>query len=114
MNKYPYTVGHFMIIPHLHIDNIENLDPTLWLHMSTLVQKGVKLLKEDYGAQGVNIGMNLGTAAGAGISPHIHYHLVPRYQGDTNFITTIGDNRVYSTDFVKIYESIKALATKHF
>lgn len=60
MNKYPYNPGHFMVIPNLHVDNIESLDSEIWLEMSILVQKSVKLLKEDFGAMGVNIGMNLG------------------------------------------------------
>jgi diadenosine tetraphosphate (Ap4A) HIT family hydrolase len=109
MNKYPYTPGHFMIIPHKHTDKLEELESETWLHMSALAQKCVRLLKEGFGAHGVNIGMNLGATAGAGIAEHIHMHLVPRWQRDTNFITSIGQTRVYSTDFQKIYEKIKAL-----
>ena len=109
MNKYPYTPGHFMIIPHFHTDKLEELDAQTWLHMSALAQKGVRLLKEGFGAHGVNIGMNLGAPAGAGIAEHIHMHLVPRFNRDTNFITSIGQNRVYSTDFEKIYQKIKGL-----
>ena len=113
MNKYPYTPGHFMIIPHHHTDKLEELSPETWLHMSALAQKGVRLLKEGFGAHGVNIGMNLGASAGAGIAEHIHMHLVPRFNRDTNFITSIGQNRVYSTDFEKIYQKIKALVPKY-
>ncbi|SFV60305.1 HIT family protein [hydrothermal vent metagenome] len=107
MNKYPYTPGHFMIIPKQHTDKLEELPSDVWLHMSALAQKGVQLLKEGFGAKGVNIGMNLGSAAGAGIAEHIHMHLVPRWDRDTNFITSIGETRVYSTDFEKIYKKIK-------
>ena len=106
MNRYPYTPGHFMIIPHLHTDKLEELDSEVWLHMSDLAQKSVRLLKECFNAQGVNIGMNLGSAAGAGIAEHIHMHVVPRWRGDTNFITSIGETRVYSSDFEKIYKKI--------
>jgi len=106
MNRYPYTPGHFMIIPHHHTDKLEELDSEVWLHMSALAQKGVRLLKECLSAQGVNIGMNLGSAGGAGIAEHIHMHLVPRWTGDTNFITSISETRVYSTDFEKIYKKI--------
>jgi ATP adenylyltransferase len=113
MNKYPYTPGHFMIIPHFHTDKLEELDAKVWLHMSSLAQKGVRLLKEGLNAQGVNIGMNLGAAAGAGIAEHIHMHLVPRWQRDTNFITSIGQTRVYSTDFEKIYAKIKSLIPEY-
>jgi len=107
MNRYPYTPGHFMIIPHHHTDALEALDPQTWLHMCALAQKGVHLLKESFGAHGVNIGMNLGKAGGAGIAEHIHLHLVPRWERDTNFITSIGETRVYSTDFERIYQRLK-------
>lgn len=113
MNKYPYTPAHFMVIPHLHIDNIENLDKDIWLRLSDLTHKGVKLLK-DFGAEGVNIGMNLGSSAGAGIAEHIHMHLVPRWQKDTNFITTIGNSRIYSTDFDNIFNKLKNLSKKFY
>ena len=107
MNKYPYTPGHFMVIPNLHVDAIELLPSEVWLEMSALVQKSVKLLKEDFGAHGVNIGMNLGECGGAGIAEHVHYHVLPRWQRDTNFITSIADTRVYSTNFKKIYKKLK-------
>ena len=113
MNKYPYTPGHFMIIPNFHTDKLEELDAEIWLHMSALAQKCVRLLKEGFEAQGVNIGMNLGKAAGAGIAEHIHMHLLPRWERDTNFITSIATTRVYSTDFEKIYEKIKSLIPKY-
>lgn len=113
MNRYPYTPGHFMIIPHLHTDKLEELPSETWLHMSDLAQKSVKLLKEGFGAHGVNIGMNLGRAGGAGIAEHIHMHLVPRWDRDTNFITSIAQNRVYSTDFIRVYKRIKELVPKY-
>ncbi|WP_300362180.1 HIT domain-containing protein [Hydrogenimonas sp.] len=114
MNRYPYTPGHFMIIPHRHTDALESLDPDVWLRMSGLAQRGVRMLREGFGAEGVNLGMNLGAAAGAGIAEHIHLHLVPRFQRDTNFITTIGETRVYSTDFQKIYEKLKKMVPNYF
>ncbi|ABB44481.1 Histidine triad (HIT) protein [Sulfurimonas denitrificans DSM 1251] len=109
MNRYPYTPGHFMIIPHLHTDKLELLPSEAWLHVSDLAQKCVRLLKEGFGADGVNIGMNLGIAGGAGIAEHIHMHLVPRWSRDTNFMTSIAQNRVYSTDFIRVYKKIKDL-----
>ncbi len=109
MNKYPYTPGHFMIIPHQHTDSLEELPTDVWLHISLLAQKCVKLLKDGFKAHGVNIGMNLGKAGGAGISEHIHLHLVPRWSGDTNFMTTVANSRVHSSDFEKIYTNIKEL-----
>ncbi len=113
MNKYPYTPGHFMIIPNMHTDKLEELPAETWLEMSVLAQKCVRLLKEGFGAKGVNIGMNLGAVAGAGIAEHIHMHLVPRWERDTNFITSIAQTRVYSTDFEKIYKKLKSLIPKY-
>jgi len=109
MNRYPYTPGHFMIIPHDHTASLESLDAAVWLRISMLAQQGVRMLKEGFGAQGVNIGMNLGKAGGAGIAEHIHLHLVPRWERDTNFITAIAGTRVYSTDFERIYAKMRAL-----
>ena len=114
MNKYPYAPGHFMVIPNRHIDNLEELEDEVWLEMARLTKRGVALLKDVLGAQGVNIGMNLGAAAGAGIAEHIHMHLVPRWQRDTNFITTIAQTRVYSTDFHAIYEKLRSKAKDYF
>jgi diadenosine tetraphosphate (Ap4A) HIT family hydrolase len=114
MNRYPYTPGHFMIIPHLHTDKLEELESQTWLHMSDLAQRSVRLLKEGFNAHGVNIGMNLGDAGGAGIAEHIHLHIVPRWKSDTNFITSIAQTRVYSTDFEKIYEKILSLIPKYY
>lgn len=114
MNRYPYTPGHFMIIPHQHTDALESLEPATWFHISGLAQKGVRMLKEGFGAQGVNLGMNLGKAGGAGIAEHIHLHLVPRWERDTNFMTSIAHTRVYSTDFDKIYMRLKELSKEYF
>ena len=114
MNKYPYSPGHFMVIPHLHTDKLEDLDPEIWAHMTKLAQNGVSLLKDVLNAQGVNLGMNLGQVGGAGIAEHIHFHAVPRWMGDTNFITSIGDTRIFSTDFEKIYKRLLEEAPKYF
>lgn len=114
MNKYPYSPGHIMVIPHYHTDKIEDLDSNVWLQMSLRVQQGVKLLKDVLNAQGVNIGMNLSQAAGAGIAEHVHYHLLPRWSGDTNFIATIGQTRVYPADFNEIFLKLKEKSSKYF
>ena len=114
MNKYPYSPAHFMIIPNFHTKNLENLDKEVWIKISIFAQKGVKLLKDILNAQGVNIGMNLGKVGGAGIAEHIHLHLVPRWEGDTNFITTIANTRIYSTDFDSLYQKLKKNAPKYF
>ena len=107
MNKFPYSPGHIMVIPYFHTCNVEDLDEPIWLKMSIRVQQAVKLLKEVMPCEGLNIGMNLGRAAGAGIEQHVHYHLVPRWIGDTNFITTIAQTRVYPASFEEIYKKLK-------
>ena len=103
-----------MVIPDLHVDAIEVLPSEVWLEMSELVQKSVKVLKNEFKVDGVNIGMNLGECGGAGIAEHVHYHIVPRWKKDMNFITTIANTRVYSTDFEKIYIKLKDLIISNF
>lgn len=107
MNLYPYSPGEFMIIPYKHISELEKLDNNTWLEINHFVKKGVKILKDSLRAQGINIGMNLGIAAGAGIADHIHYHIVPRYIGDTNFITTISGTRVNGVPFYEQFSKLK-------
>ena len=114
MNKYPYTPGHFMIIPNFHTDKLEELDSNIWQEMAVYAQRGVRLLKDVLGAKGVNIGMNLGEVSGAGIAEHIHLHLLPRWAGDTNFITAISNTRVYPSDFEKTYLILKENSAKYF
>lgn len=113
MNKYPYMPAHFMLIPHKHVDSPILLPQEEWLHICKLSQNAIALL-EEYGVNGVNMGINIKAAAGAGIPKHLHLHFVPRYYNDTNFITTIGETRVYGMDFDKIFDKIALLAKKHF
>ena len=114
MNKFPYSPGHMMVIPFFHTSNIEDLQDDVWLQMSKRVRQGVKLLKEVMPCEGVNIGMNLGRAAGAGIEQHVHYHMLPRWAGDTNFISTLGGTRVYPASFDEIFKKLKDNAGKYF
>ncbi len=114
MNKYPYSPGHIMVVPHFHTDKIEELHDEIWQRMSLRVKQGVKMLKDVMPCEGVNIGMNLGEIAGAGIAQHVHYHLLPRWKGDTNFITTIGHTRVFPVDFDTIYKRLKENVNIYF
>jgi ATP adenylyltransferase len=114
MNKYPYSPAHIMVVPYFHTSNVEDLEEEVWQRVSKRVKEAVKLLKEVMPCEGVNIGMNLGKAAGAGIEQHVHYHLVPRWIGDTNFITTISGTRVYPADFKAIFEKLKNNSKKYF
>ncbi|RDU60714.1 HIT family protein [Helicobacter marmotae] len=113
MNLYPYTPGHFMLLPLRHCDSPEKLPLEVWLHLHSLSHKAMELLYE-YGAQGVNMGLNVKKAGGAGIPQHLHIHFVPRYIGDTNFMTSIAEVRTFGMDFDSIYEKVKALSAKHF
>ncbi len=106
MNRYPYNPGHIMIIPNTHEQNLECLDPKIWEQMAKLVPKAVAMLKDTLNCTGVNVGLNLGKSAGAGIAKHLHMHLVPRWEKDTNFMTSIADSRVYSVDFENIYQKL--------
>ena len=108
MNLYPYSPGHFMVVPYAHEEQILSLPLEVWQEMSFFVREGVGILQKALGAKGVNVGMNLGAPAGAGIAAHCHYHLVPRWAGDTNFITTIAHTRVCGRDLNEIYERLKA------
>lgn len=113
MNLYPYMPAHFMVIPHRHVDSPTLLDIDEWLHIAKISKKAIKLL-ETYGAEGINMGINIKQAAGAGIPKHLHLHFVPRFIGDTNFITAISHCRVYGLDFDKVFDRILELSNEIF
>ena len=98
MNKYPYISGHLMIIPKRHIGKIEDLTLDEKKEIFSLLDTSVRVLKEAMNPGGFNIGMNLGKAAGAGIEEHIHVHVIPRWEGDTNFMSVVGEVRVIPED----------------
>jgi len=98
MNLYPYTCGHLLIIPYRHVSEIEELQPEEKIEMFDLIDFSVRSLKEVMQPHGFNIGMNLGKAAGAGIDDHLHAHVIPRWGGDTNFVSTVGKIRVIPED----------------
>jgi len=104
MNRYPYISGHLMIIPFRHISQMEDLLSEEKLEIFNLQDISVRVLKEVMNPDGFNIGMNLGKAAGAGVDDHIHVHVVPRWSGDTNFMSVLGDVRIIPEDIYKTYE----------
>ena len=112
MNRFPYTPGHILIIPHKHIDSPELLGEDEWLHMHKLSQKSFNMLY-DYGASGINMGLNIKMAGGAGIPEHLHIHLLPRWIGDTNFFTSVCDSRSFGCEFDDIYKRMLELSKKH-
>ncbi|HXR98820.1 MAG TPA: HIT domain-containing protein [Terriglobales bacterium] len=94
LNLYPYTTGHVMIVPFAHAPWLEALPATARSEMFELAARSEAILREVYKAQGLNVGLNLGTAAGAGIADHLHMHVVPRWTGDANFMTVVGETRI--------------------
>lgn len=94
LNAYPYTSGHFMVSPYRHIGTIEALDAAEWLEVMTLAREGVAALRSAYGPDGFNLGINQGKAAGAGFDDHLHLHVVPRWEADSNFMAVTGNARV--------------------
>lgn len=98
MNMYPYVSGHLMIIPVRHIDKIADLTTEERKEIFALLETTVRVLQEVMNPGGFNIGMNLGRAAGAGIEEHIHVHVIPRWDGDTNFMSAVNDIRVIPED----------------
>ncbi len=106
MNLYPYINGHLMIIPYRHVFKLNDLSAEEKLEMFELVDVSVKALEECLHPEGFNIGINLGKAAGAGVDDHVHIHVVPRWIGDTNFMTIIGEVRVIPDDLIKTWEKL--------
>jgi ATP adenylyltransferase len=94
LNRFPYNPGHVMVAPFRHSGDLENLTPEELLDLGRLLQRAIAALREEMSPQGFNVGMNLGRVAGAGIPDHLHWHVVPRWTGDTNFMPVIGQTRV--------------------
>ncbi len=94
MNLYPYNNGHVLIAPYRHVPEFDDLEPEVQLEMLNLVSRAMSIMRQEMQAGGFNFGANIGAAAGAGIEPHIHLHLVPRWSGDTNFMPVVGGAKV--------------------
>ncbi len=98
LNRYPYTSGHLLIVPYAHVATMEELDLTTRSEIMELITHSTKVLRLVYHPEGFNVGSNIGASAGAGIAGHIHFHLVPRWAGDTNFMSTLAMARVLPED----------------
>jgi len=108
LNAYPYTSGHSMVVPYQHLDQLNKLPPAAAAEMMQLVQRMETVLCEVYQPDGVNLGMNVGKAAGAGVAGHIHMHVLPRWLADSNFMTVIGEARVLPELLEATYQRLKA------
>jgi len=107
LNRYPYNAGHMMVIPFEHVASIEDLSEEARHELIDLVNLCTKLAKEILGAKGVNIGTNIGRAAGAGMPSHLHTHVLPRWIGDTNFLPTLGDVKAISFDLDEAFKRLR-------
>jgi len=111
LNKYPYTSGHVMVVPYAHVAELDATDPETLAEMMRMAQRVQTALGKTYHPQGYNLGMNLGRAAGAGVTGHIHMHVLPRWAGDANFMTVVGETRMEPEDLATTFERLrKALA----
>ncbi len=107
MNRYPYNSGHLMIVPYRQVGDFRDLTLVELAEMMQAAQRAVGVLEAVMGPQGYNIGANLGRAAGAGVEEHVHFHVVPRWSGDTNFMPVLGDTKVVSEDMRKTFRKMR-------
>ena len=107
LNTYPYTPGHVMIVPFAHLDELQKLPPQTAQEMMELSQKMENVLRTLYKPDGINLGMNIGAAAGAGVAGHIHMHVLPRWVADANFVSVIGETRVLPETLEMTWERIR-------
>jgi ATP adenylyltransferase len=107
LNRYPYTSGHLMAVPYSHEPSLEDLDAPTRADVMELAASTIKVLREVYRPQGFNLGINIGESAGAGITDHVHMHVVPRWTGDTNFMSSLGRTRVLPETLEDTYRRVK-------
>lgn len=107
LNLYPYTNGHLMIAPYEHVATLEEAHPEALTEMMALSARASKALRTVYNPGGLNLGMNLGQCAGAGVAGHIHMHVLPRWPGDASFMTTVGETRVLPEDLETTFDKLR-------
>ncbi|MBI3180183.1 MAG: HIT domain-containing protein [Deltaproteobacteria bacterium] len=108
MNRYPYNAGHLLVMPRAHLGRLDQLDAASFGELHALLVRAIQAVEQALEPHGINVGMNLGHAAGAGIPDHLHYHVVPRWTGDTNFMPVTGETKVISQDLLATYDLLKA------
>ncbi len=112
MNLYPYNPGHLMVATYRHVGNLDDLSEDELFELMKLTRFSIKILNKAFNPQGFNIGINLGSVAGAGIEDHIHIHVVPRWLGDTNFMPILADVKVIPQALEETYEKLVKIAKK--
>lgn len=108
LNAFPYGSGHVLVLPKRHVGDVLELEDDEYQDFANLMRTTLKAVKQAYNADGHNVGMNLGQAAGAGIPKHLHAHVLPRWNGDTNFMSTIGETRVLPESLPSTWRKISA------
>ncbi len=106
LNAFPYTNGHLMVAPYAHVASLVEAEPETLAEMMALTREAEQHIRAAYKPGGLNIGMNIGECAGAGIAGHIHMHVLPRWTGDANFMTTVGETRVLPEDLATTYAKL--------
>ena len=112
LNRFPYTNAHLMIVPNRHVDSPDSLNEKEQLDLFKMVSLSLKLLKKAFRPQGFNLGVNVGKAAGAGIPHHMHFHIVPRWLGDTNFMPVTSGAKVISDSLESTYRHLKDVLSR--
>jgi len=107
LNRFPYNAGHLMVVPYDHVGNLTDLEEAVAAEIMTSVQASLRVMQTVLKPHGVNVGANLGAHAGAGVPDHVHVHLVPRWQGDTNFMPTIAETKVASSALDDLWDSFR-------
>jgi len=107
LNRYPYTSGHVMIVPYAHVAELHLCQEGTLPEIMELAQRVETVFRKDYHPDGMNLGMNLGRAAGAGVTGHLHLHFLPRWIGDSNFMTVTGETRVHPEELSTTYQRLK-------
>ena len=109
LNRFPYNNGHVMVVPYAHVATLEGLDAESMAEMMALAKLSMRVLREAYEPEGFNLGMNIGKAAGAGVAGHVHLHVVPRWGGDTNYMTCLAQTRTIPEWIEETYERLRPL-----
>lgn len=107
LNKYPYNAGHLLVIPYQHVKRLADLPSEALNEIMSVISQATTIIETQLKSEGINIGVNLGAASGAGIPSHLHWHILPRWNGDTNFLPTLAGTKVISFDLQEIYEILR-------
>ncbi len=109
LNRYPYNNGHMLLAPVLHVPSLEDLPADVMSELALLSQTALRALRRAYDVEGFNVGVNIGAAGGAGVAEHVHMHVLPRWAGDTNFMTTVAETRIVPEELAVTHQRLRDL-----